>query len=80
MESQTLRLAVAEMVASKIRLASHIDVRLLHPFTGPALFTAARVLMRSLTVRTDDNQQRSLEVLVNAMGDPVNGLNKKYWL
>lgn len=68
MESQALRLAAAEMVASTMRLASHVDVRLLHPFTGPCLFTAARVLMRSLTVRTDEGQQRSLKVLLDAMG------------
>jgi hypothetical protein len=81
MESQALRLAAAEMVASTMRLASHIDVRLLHPFTGPALFTAARVLMRSLTVRTDDNQQRSLKVLLDAMGQlqAVNPLTGGYF-
>jgi hypothetical protein len=66
-ESQVLCLAAAEMVASTMLLASHIDVRLLHPFTGPALFTAVRVLMRSLTVRKDENQQRSLKVLLDAM-------------
>jgi hypothetical protein len=81
MESQALRLAAAEMVASTMRLASHIDVRLLHPFTGPALFTAARVLMRSLTVRSDDNQQRSLKVLIDAMGQlqAVNPLTGGYF-
>lgn len=68
LESQALRLAAAEMVASTMRLASHIDVRLLHPFTGHCLYTAARVLMRSLTVRTDEGQQRSLMVLLDAMG------------
>ena len=81
MESQALRLAAAEMVASTMRLASHIDVRLLHPFTGPALFTAARVLMRSLTVRTDESQQRSLKVLLDAMGQlqAVNPLTGGYF-
>jgi hypothetical protein len=81
MESQALRLAAAEMVASTMRLASHIDVRLLHPFTGPCLFTAARVLMRSLTVRTDEGQQRSLKVLLDAMGQlqAVNPLTGGYF-
>jgi len=68
LQSQALRLAAAEMVASTMRLASHIDIRLLHPFTGPCLFSAARVLMRSLAVRTDEGQQNSLKVLLNAMG------------
>jgi hypothetical protein len=68
LESQALRLAAAEMVASTMRLASHSDIRLLHPFTGVALVTAAKVFMRSLTVRPDDAQQRSLRVLMDAMG------------
>lgn len=81
MESQALRLAAAEMVASTMCLASHIDVRLLHPFTGPCIFTAARVLMRSLTVRTDEGQQRSLKVLLDAMGQlqAVNPLTGGYF-
>ncbi len=81
LESQALRLAAAEMVASTMRLASQVDVRLLHPFTGPALFTAARVLMRSLTVRTDESQQRSLKVLLDAMGQlqAVNPLTGGYF-
>lgn len=68
LQSQALRLAAAEMVASTMRLASHIDIRLLHPFTGVALVTAAKVFMRSLTVRTDETQQRSLLILLDAMG------------
>ena len=81
-ESQALRLAAAEMIASTMRLVSHIDVRLLHPFTGPCLFAAARVLMRALTVRTDEGQQSSLKVLLCAMGqlqsvNPLTGGNFK---
>lgn len=67
LQSQALRLAAAEMVASTMRLASHIDIRHLHPFTGVALVTAAKVFMRSLTVRTDESQQRSLKILLDAM-------------
>lgn len=68
LESQALRLAAAEMVASTMQLAGHTDVRLLHPFTGSCLCTAARVLMRALTVRADDGRTRSLRVLLDAMG------------
>jgi len=68
LESQALRLAAAEMVASTMRLASHIDVRLLHPFTGPCLYNASRVLMRSLAVRADEGRQFSLKVLLDAIG------------
>jgi len=68
LESQALRLAAAEIVASTMRLASPVDVRLLHPFTGPCLFSAARVLMRSLAARVDKGQQSSLRVLLNRMG------------
>jgi hypothetical protein len=68
LESQALRLAAAEMVVSTMRLASHIDVRLLHPFTGPCLFLATRVLLQALTVRTDEGQQRSLKFLFDLIG------------
>jgi hypothetical protein len=81
LESQALRLAAAEMVASTMQLASLTDVRLLHPFTGSCLFTAARVLMRSLTVRSDEGKQRSLKVLLDAMGQlqAVNTLTGGYY-
>lgn len=81
LESQALRLAAAEMVASTMLLASQVDVRLLHPFTGSCLFTASRVLMRALTVRTDEGQQRSLKVLLDAMGQlqAVNPLTGGYF-
>jgi hypothetical protein len=81
LESQALRLAAAEMVASTMQLASLTDVRLLHPFTGSCLFTAARVLMRSLTVRSDEGKQRSLKVLLDAMGQlqAVNTLTGGYF-
>jgi hypothetical protein len=81
LESQALRLAAAEMVASTMQFASHTHVQLLHPFTGSCLFTAARVLMRSLTVRTDEGKQRSLKVLLDAMGQlqAVNTLTGGYY-
>lgn len=67
LESQALRLAAAEMIAGTMRLSSHLDVRIMHPFTGVCLFTAARVFMRCLTVRPDESQQRNLMVLLEAL-------------
>lgn len=65
--SQDLRLAAAEMIASTMRLASHIEVGHLHPLTGVCLVTAAGVFMRSLAVRHDEGQMCSLKVLLDAM-------------
>jgi hypothetical protein len=67
LESQALRRAAAEMVARTMLLASNVNVRQLHPLTGLCLFNAARVLMRSLTVRSDERTLSSLKVLLTAM-------------
>lgn len=67
LESQELRLAAAEMIASTMRLASHADTRTLHPFTGACLFSASRVFMRSLRIRPDAIRQESLRVLLVSM-------------
>ena len=66
-QSQSIRLAAAGVVASTMQLVSPIDVRLMHPFTGHCLFAATRVLMISLSIRADKGQQRQLVILLKAM-------------
>lgn len=81
LESQALRLAAAEMIASTMRLASHVDPRQLHPFTGSCLFQASQVIMRCFQLRIDESRIESLRILLDAMSklQAVNPLTGGYF-